>query len=237
MTPPTVLFWDIDGTLLTTARAGVLALEEAAREVTGRPVDLAALPTAGLTDLEVAALVLETCGGGPASPAEVRRLLRLYESYLPQSLPRRAGRVLPNVREVLESLRGRADVISLLLTGNTREGARAKLGHYGLTDFFANGAFCDEVPDRVAVAREALALARRVAGGAAAVDLERTFVIGDTPHDIACARAIGARALAVATGSYGADDLRAHGPWRVVDELPPPTAFATLVGLERVCAC
>lgn len=127
----TVLFWDLDGTLLKTGRAGILAFEEAVAEVCGVEVDLQQLFTPGLTDAEVAALVLETAGLEAGDEA-VDRVLRAYERSLPAALPRRQGEVPPGVREALEDLAGHPRVRSLLLTGNTRAGARAKLAHYGL---------------------------------------------------------------------------------------------------------
>jgi phosphoglycolate phosphatase-like HAD superfamily hydrolase len=133
--------------------------------------------------------------------------------------------VLPNVREILEQLAKRQDVRSYLLTGNTRAGARAKLTHYDLIQFFPDGAFAEDTGDRASIARRALELAQR--GGAIAED--GVFVIGDTPHDIDCATAIGARTIAVATGGYTLEELQAHHAWRVFTELPPPGEFLRLI--------
>src|SRR6266536_532656 len=116
------LFWDLDGTLLTTARAGVFALEAALRDLTGRDLNLQELVTAGLTDAEVAALSLEAAGEEAGEP-RVAEFLRAYESHLPECLHRRAGHVMPGVREALEDLAARDDVASFLLTGNTPGGA------------------------------------------------------------------------------------------------------------------
>jgi phosphoglycolate phosphatase-like HAD superfamily hydrolase len=136
-----VLLWDLDGTLLTTGRAGVFALEDAAREVCGVEADLQSLATAGLTDAEVAALALSTCDC-PSDEETVVRFLEAYEARLPEVLHRRKGRVLPGVREILDDLDGRDGVLSLLLTGNTPGGAAAKLAHYGLVRQFDGGAVC-----------------------------------------------------------------------------------------------
>jgi phosphoglycolate phosphatase len=219
----TVLFWDLDGTLLTTGRAGMFAFEEALAEVSGSETDVGGLFTSGLTDAEVAALVLEA-GGGDATPELVDRVLREYERRLPACLPRRQGRVLPGVLEALEDLEGRDDVRSLLLTGNTAVGAHAKLAHYGLDRFFPDGAgaFCTGPGRRVEIARRALPLA----GGA-----ESIFVIGDTPHDVSCGIEIGARTIAVASGSHSAEELAACDPWVVLERIPEPPAFRELVGL------
>jgi phosphoglycolate phosphatase len=151
-----VLCWDIDGTLLTTGRAGVYALEKAALEITGQPLDLQSLATAGLTDVEIARRILQLHGVEPSLENQ-ERLLRLYEDALPESLPRRQGSVMPGVRPILEALAGRPAWGSVLLTGNTRRGARAKLEHYGLAAFFAEGAFSDGTENRREIAEAALA--------------------------------------------------------------------------------
>jgi phosphoglycolate phosphatase len=219
-----VLFWDIDGTLLSTARAGMFAWEDALREVTGRDFDHNSIRTAGLTDYQIAKRTLELIGVDH-DPALVERFLRRYEELLPAALPRRHGRVLDNVREILEHLRDRPDVRSYLLTGNTRGGARAKLTHYRLSEFFSDGAFAEDVGARANIAMRALELARR----AGPVGEETIFVIGDTPHDIDCAKPIGAKTIAVATGGYSVEELRPHGPWRLFETLPPPAEFVRLI--------
>ena len=87
----TVLFWDIDGTLLTTARAGVIAWEDAVREVAGRELDLSTIRTAGFTDYQIAVKTFEELGLDP-TPASIEQLVKRYEELLPSSLPRRQGR-------------------------------------------------------------------------------------------------------------------------------------------------
>jgi phosphoglycolate phosphatase-like HAD superfamily hydrolase len=216
----TYLFWDIDGTLLTTARAGIYAWEQAVREVMDQDVDFGSYRTAGLTDAEIALEI--------APDAEVAgRVLRAYERLVPEHLGRRRGHVMPNVRENLAALAGRDDVVSMLLTGNVAGGAEAKLRHYGLWEFFAEtgGAFCVEGADRPSIARRARELAGEPSG-------EHMVVIGDTPHDVGCGKAIGARTLAVATGPvYGLDDLRACDPSIAIEALPEPRALAQMLGL------
>ena len=222
--PKVVLFWDLDGTLLTTGRAGMYAFEEAVTEVTGAEVDLQDLTTAGLTDSGVAALVLEHAGQ-EATPERIEAVLRAYERRLPDSLPRRVGRVLDGVRESLEDLAGDERVHSYLLTGNTPAGARAKLRHYDLDGFFpeGEGAFCIDGAERVEIARRAIA---------AAPPAEQAYVIGDTPADIACGVAIGARTIAVTSGWHSHEELAAHDPWIVLDRIPEPAEFRRLIGLE-----
>lgn len=224
----TILFWDIDGTLLTTGRAGLLAWEDACREITGRPLDVETLRTDGLTDHQVAMRIMEQVGH-QFSEGDLRRMVDVYERRLPERLHLRKGRVLEGVRESLDYLRtNRQDVHSMLLTGNTEAGARAKLTHYGLAEFFQDGAFSMDSGPRSGIAARALEKVR-AKFPAAMIEPGHVIVIGDTPHDIDCARFIGARTIAVASGVYGVDDLQQRGAWRAIDRLPPPTAFESLI--------
>ena len=226
----TIVFWDIDGTLLTTARAGMYAWQDAFEAETGISANILQFDSAGLPDPLIAERLLTEFGRG-SDPAAARRLLRGYELRLPENLPRREGGALPNVREILEALRQRRDVYSMLLTGNTRAGARAKLSYYGLAEFFQAGAFSDGFSERTAIAHRALARARELAGE---VHADRLYVVGDTPHDVECAQAIGARAIAVATGRHSLAELQGLNPWWAIDRLPEPAAFLGKLGLASV---
>jgi phosphoglycolate phosphatase-like HAD superfamily hydrolase len=225
----TVLFWDIDGTLLTTGKAGVPAWEEAVREVVGHDFQLSSFRVAGLTDFQIAVRTFEMLGV-EADDETLRRMVRRYEELLPESLPQKEGYVLPNVREILDRLERRSDVRSYLLTGNTRGGARAKLTYYDLFKYFPDGAFAEDAGERSAIAARALELARK----SGPVNDRAVFVVGDTPHDIHCANAIGARTVAVATGGYSLEELQSHHPWRAFAELPTADEFVRLIGDDAV---
>lgn len=228
------LFWDVDGTLLTTLKAGQVALQDACRAVLGREVDFAQVEMRGVADTEIAARILAHCGRGCDDEA-VRAFLDVYEENLPSRLGLRKGGPMPGVVAILERLSARDDVMNLLLTGNTPAGARAKLRHYGLARFFEPhgfpGGFADGVRDRAAIARRALEAAEQRAGQP--IPPEARYVIGDTPHDITCGQAIGARTIAVATGGYPAEELAARGAWKVWPELPDPAAFEAALALAR----
>jgi phosphoglycolate phosphatase-like HAD superfamily hydrolase len=217
-----VLFWDIDGTLLTTARAGVFSLEHALEQVSGVKGDLQGMATSGMTDYAIAEAAL--AGVGHATDEEtVLRFLEIHGRQLPEYLHRREGHVMPGVREVLEDLDADGAVRNLLLTGNIEAGAGAKLAHYGLAGFFREGgAFCVGPGDRAEIARSALPLAN----GAG-----RVYVIGDTPADVECGKVIDARTVAVATGSYSLEQLEATEPWAAVEQLPEPADFRALLEL------
>jgi phosphoglycolate phosphatase-like HAD superfamily hydrolase len=214
-----LLLWDIDGTLLTTGRAGLLAWERAFAEVTGSTSFPAVRPD-GLTDHQIGAWLLEQAG---ADPALIDRLVARYEAQLGDALPLRQGRVLDNVEAVLQALRrDHPDTRSWLLTGNTASGGAAKLRHYGLDAYFPWGAFSERVEPRANIARRAWA---RAIGDLPALTPEQVLVIGDTPHDIECANAIGTRVLAVASNVHSRAELEAHHPWLVADRLPPLDVF------------
>lgn len=222
-----LIFWDIDGTLLSTGRAGIFAWQDSLREVAEVSADLEEFDTAGLPDHGIACRLLATYAGilNPDSE-QVSNLVRGYESRLPAALHRKIGKVLPNVRPILERLAEEAGACSLLLTGNTQRGARAKLAHYGLLEFFQDGGFSERDDDRWVIARTAVERARNAG---CSVEADRTYVIGDTPHDVNCGAAIGARTIAVATGQYSTEELSAVSPWRVLPQLPPPPAFMAIL--------
>ncbi len=226
-----LIFWDIDGTLLSTGRAGIFAWQDSLRELTGVSADLEEFDTAGLPDHGIARRLLATYAGTlEPGPEQVSDLVSGYEARLPDALQKKVGRVLPNVRPILERLAGKPGMCSLLLTGNTQRGARAKLAHYGLLEFFQDGGFSERDDDRAAIARTAVERAR---SAGCSVEPDRTYVIGDTPHDVDCGVAIGARTIAVATGRYSMEELSAISPWRVLPQLPQPHAFmAILTGTE-----
>jgi phosphoglycolate phosphatase-like HAD superfamily hydrolase len=222
----TVLFWDIDGTLLTTARAGIAAWEGALAAVAGAERSLENFQTAGMTDTEIARRLLEHV----AAPHDlVADMVTTYEDLLPGVLGHRRGSVLPNVVDILQALDGSHAVRTLLLTGNTRRGARAKLTHYGLDRFFVEGAYADDAGDRPGIARVALSRARAWVPD---LDPDRAFVIGDTPADVACGRAIGVRTVAVATGVYGLEELAGSHPTLMFAQLPSPAEFAQAIGVS-----
>jgi phosphoglycolate phosphatase len=216
----TYVLWDIDGTLIRTSGAGLRAWEQAIAEVLGRSDGLAGIDTSGVTDAEIA--VAACRAAGVDEDGTVSRLLAALEGLVPGELSARDGRVLPNVRENLEALSARDDVVNMLLTGNLASTGRFKLELFDLWRFFgAGGAFSVEGIDRAGIARRARDLAEQHAGRQLAG--EQMVVIGDTPHDIACGKAIGARTVAVATGRvYTLAELQRARPWRAFATLPDP---------------
>jgi len=204
-----LLLFDIDGTLITSGGAGEAALKDAMKGRFGVEEDMQGILLAGATDARIARELLEK-HGIESTPANVSALLDEYLSCLSRRIPMHSGRLLPGITPVLESLHVRPEVVLALLTGNLARGAEIKLQHYGVWKFFEFGAFADDHHDRNELGKFARARATERHG--AEFPPERIFVIGDTPRDIECGRAIGARTVAMATGHYSLPELAAHNP-------------------------
>jgi phosphoglycolate phosphatase-like HAD superfamily hydrolase len=205
---PIILF-DIDGTLVRTGGAGKAAMEAALRGAFGVAEIRDKVPYSGRTDRAIGHDLLAVHGIDP-TPANQQALQAAYLAQLPTSLGTHGGVVCPGVAAVLAALSAQPGTVLGLLTGNVRAGAQRKLGHFGLWDYFACGGFGDEHYDRDDVARAALADVRAHVGRD--VDPADVWVVGDTPLDVRCARAIGARAIAVATGWHPHAELSACEP-------------------------
>lgn len=199
-----VFCWDIDGTLLTTGKAGIFAYEEAVFELFNKKVDLWELETAGLIDPEIAAKILEHCLIEPSAQA-INKLLEVYGQRLPLCLNKKNGHVMSGVKEFLERSSLNKGCFHMLLTGNILSGAKAKLEYYGLAKYFPKmGAFSDGMTSREEIAEKAFKIAQ---DKFKLKDVEQMYVIGDTPYDIRCGKAVGAKTIAVATGKYSVADL------------------------------
>jgi phosphoglycolate phosphatase-like HAD superfamily hydrolase len=204
-----LLLFDIDGTLLTSGGAGERAIRLGFRDRFGIDDDLAKIEIAGRTDSGIARQML----AAHRIPENAENLAKFFDGYLhflALELPIQKGALLPGMLPLLEALRPREDIVLALLTGNLERGAKLKLTHYGVWHYFEFGAFADDHHDRNALGPFARDRARARHG----FDFppERIFVLGDTPHDVACARAINARAVAIATGKYSFADLAACKP-------------------------
>ncbi|MBV9657909.1 MAG: HAD hydrolase-like protein [Verrucomicrobia bacterium] len=221
-----LLLFDIDGTLLTTGGAGEHGFGQAFQDAFGIADDLSTIDFAGATDSAIAGMLFEKHCLEP-TPARHEHFRTTYLPHLGKNLARFQGRVMPGVRDWLPDLAARPGAVLGLLTGNFSTAAQLKLTHYGLFDYFPFGAFADDSPHRDALGPIALGRARRIHGVEAFADPARdVLIIGDTPRDIACARACGARMLAVATGKHNRASLSAHGPDFLADDLTCAEAAA-----------
>jgi len=211
-----LLLFDIDGTLIHAAGAGVHSLRHTLVERFGISDELSDIEIAGMTDSGIVLSILNKHGIPPTNE-NVAAFLDTYVHFLSHELPRRAGLVLPGVLELLNRLKARPHLVLALLTGNVSRGAQLKLEHYGVWHFFEFGAFADDHHDRNELGRFARARAQEKHGYE--FDASEIDVIGDTPRDIACGRAFGARTIAIATGSLPREKLAAHKPDFLFDDL------------------
>ena len=201
-----LLLFDIDGTLIHSGGAGVHALIAAFRERFGITDDLRGIEIAGMTDSGIVTSILKK-HNIPATTENVSAFLDSYVHFLSLEFP----------LELLEELKSRPHLVLALLTGNVSRGAQLKLEHYGVWHLFEFGAFADDHQDRNQLGSFARARAREKHGrefSASQID-----VIGDTPRDIACGKAIGARTIAVATGKWSREQLAEHQPDFLIDDL------------------
>ena len=202
-----VLLFDIDGTLIRSVGAGKHSMEAALQNAFGLTEIRDRVSYSGRTDGAIIRdlLLLHDL---PATPENARLLESAYLAQLPGALATRGGEVLPGIVETLS--RKHDDIAIGLLTGNVEAGAAIKLRHYGLADFFTFGGFADNLTERDDVARRAFAEAERHLNKK--LDPNDVWVIGDTPADVQCARAIGAKAIAVQTGWHTPEELAASNP-------------------------
>lgn len=206
-----LVFFDIDGTLLLSGGAGVRAMTRAFEMIFGVADAFDGITVAGHTD---AFLVAEAFARAnlPDTPEAHARFREAYVRVLGDEIQHpgtgRRG-LMPGVQALLTAIQGEPAFHSALLTGNYQSAAHIKLTHFGVSDFFEWGAFGDEATDRNDLGHIAMRRAeqRQIPQKARS----RTVIVGDTPHDIACARAIGARVVAVATGMYSVAELETAG--------------------------
>jgi len=213
-----LVLFDVDGTLIDTRGAGLEALRRAGNELHGGEVPR--LELCGATDSGLARHILGSFGV-EVNESSVSEFYDAYLVYLGEHLGSGdfEGEVLPGVPELLHALREAGATLGLL-TGNIAVGAEVKLSHFELSGFFTFGAFGDDHHDRNELGPIAMARAER-AHGKSFVAAE-AVVVGDTPKDIACGKALGAGTLCVATGNFSAETLRAKGADLVVDDFRRP---------------
>ena len=204
-----LLLWDIDGTLMRLKGSGYESFRRAMRELFDLELIWEGLHYHGRTDSWIVREML-SLHSLPGEEPEGKRLLKAYLKHFSEIMHQYPLEVLPGTADLLARIAASGCCFQALLTGNAEEAAWLKIRQAGMQAFFPCGGFGDEVVDRNAVAHRAYEVACETAGQR--FRLDKTWVIGDTPHDIACGRHLGARTLGVATGNYTIDDLRAAGP-------------------------
>ncbi|HWF20451.1 MAG TPA: HAD family hydrolase [Verrucomicrobiae bacterium] len=211
-----LVLFDIDGTLLHTNAVGIRAFDRTLESEFNVSNGTAGLKFAGRTDT---GLVRELFGrhGIEVSKKNFQRFFDNYANWLSQMLAETGGEVCPGAWDLIRELQALPNPPALgLLTGNIRLGAEIKLRYFKLWDIFVTGAFADDHEDRNQIAAIAFQRGSQFLGES--LRSNQVVVIGDTPHDVACGRAIGAKVLAVATGVSPVAELQSLGPdWAVAD--------------------
>ena len=219
------LLFDIDGTLLLTHHSGSGALKRAMEdefELKNADIDL---DFGGRTDRSILAELLAK-NRVEVSPENIARLRERYVELLPGVLIEHGGTVLPGVQTLLDQLSGLSHFHSYVMTGNLVQTARMKLDHFCLGDYFHDIFGGDHDEHRNDLARRT---AQRLHDHHGPVATQDVFVIGDTVADIECGHAIGARVIAVATGSHEKERLAAAQPLAVVDDLSDATKILEIL--------
>lgn len=222
MTRRLILF-DLDGTLLISDGLGRRALDLAFAELYGWEQACEGISFSGMTDPLIVAEVFHKHGrDARAAELEERRVFARYVARMEVMLRQRAGAVreLPGASALLAALAGEERAGVGVLTGNVEGGARAKLRASGIgDDFYRAGAYGDDARDRPGLLPVALRRANEQLRGQQPWSAEEVVIVGDTPRDVAVARAHGARAVAVATGWVSAAELAEHQPDALLDSL------------------
>ena len=200
-----LLLFDVDNTLLWSGGAGSMAMGLAFHDLFGVQDGFKRVEFSGRTDRYILSEALRLHGIDGDYEAHQARFLERYYTHLPQALHERQGRLMPGFPALLDGLAGRPEVRLGLATGNFSRAAQLKLAHYGIDGYFSGGGFGEESEDRAVIVRRAI---ERLGEGLPSAE---AVVIGDTPHDISSAKANGAMAVGVATGSNPVDDLRELG--------------------------
>jgi phosphoglycolate phosphatase len=221
-----LLLFDIDGTLITSGGAGEQALKDAMSARFGVVEDLQGVSLAGSTDANIAVQLLRRHGLDP-EPENIAALLDEYLTHLPSRMTERNGFLMPGIISLLEELHTKPEAVLGLLTGNVERGAKIKLTHYGVWHFFEFGAYADDHHDRNELGK--FAQARALAKHGEEFPPERIYVIGDTPRDIECGRAIGAQTVAIATGQYSVEELSVYKPDHLFEDFSDTAAVVQVL--------
>jgi phosphoglycolate phosphatase len=219
-TTPSLVLFDIDGTLITSGGAGARSWRFAFEQLHGVPADIGSHSEAGETDPFVARKTFVGAIGRVPTEAELARIFTLYLRRLSEEVAASEGyRVLPGATELLTGLSDAGSMLGIV-SGAMEGAARVKLGRGDLNRYFLFGGYGTDSPDRTELTTAAVTRASML--HAHPLDPADVSVVGDTPLDVAAAKAAGARAIAVASGKYGADELRGAGADHVLTSLADP---------------
>lgn len=221
-----LLFFDIDGTIMRSKGVGRQAVEDALAALFDRSFHSQHIPFGGKTDPQILREVLEA-NGVAATPENLQKAGKAYMTTMRTYLPQTTIQLMPNIHPLVKRLAGHEQVTLSLLTGNYEPMAYFKLAQVGLDHHFAHGAFGSDHEDRNALPK--IGLARVASETGLQFARMHTFVIGDTPRDIECARAAGIKVVAVATGEHSLDQLAVHEPDLLLADLRDTEGFLSFI--------
>ncbi len=211
-----LILFDIDGTLISSGGAGTRALNKSFNEIFSIPNGFKGVRMAGKTDIEI---MKEGMRRHRIDPEEVlvKRMVEGYIYHLGKEINNNGRHLKPGIKEIISKLKNVDGFYLGLLTGNLEEGARIKLGPFGINPYFSFGAFGSDDEDRNSL----LPIAIKKFFDIYKISLkpEETVVIGDTPRDVACSKPFGAFSVVVATGPYSFEELQNSGADLVLKDL------------------
>jgi len=219
-----VLLFDIDGTLVLSGGAGMRAMNQAFEELYGVPSVLDGISLSGRTD----SLIIQDAFDKAEidmRDADLEHYKKRYFELIPAEMQMdgTSKRMMPGIEQIIPELAAREHITLGLLTGNWETSGRVKIDYFGLDQYFAFGAFADDSshrPDLVPIAMQ-----RYTAHTGRSVEPKDVYVIGDTPHDVTCAKPSGAVSVAVAAASHSMETLKTY---------EPDFLFADLSDIEKV---
>ena len=222
-----LILFDIDGTLVDSGGAGVRSLDQAFKETLSIENAFREISMAGKTDLQIVKEGL-SAHGLASDNGLVPLITDAYLRHLAREIQSSNKHLKPGIIDALEAVKSREDRYQLgLLTGNMEQGARIKLGVFGLNEYFPSGAFGSDHEDRNQLLPIAVERLKIISGRH--FDFTDCVVVGDTPLDVMCARPYNAVCIAVATGPYGAGSLVAAGADVVVEDLSDTEHFMNIL--------
>jgi len=222
------ILFDIDGTLIDSGGAGSRSLDLAFEEMFSVADAFRTISMAGKTDTQILKEGLKL-HGITHSNGIIPQFFGTYIRFLRENVNSGRGHVKAGVRRALDHLQSDGHSLLGLLTGNIEEGARIKLGAFGLDSYFGVGAFGDDSEDRNKLLPIAVEKMHRL--NSRKIDFQDCVVVGDTPRDVECAKPYGALAVAVATGPYTTDALSDAGADVVFEDLSDTDRF--IAAIER----
>lgn len=218
---PILLIWDIDGTLMSSKGIGRRAMDSTFKRLYDIESGFKNVEMSGRLDYQI---IRDAHDNHSIPSYDLSRFYEAYEIELKDEIKSDTkASVLAGIIDILE--RNNENIYHILGTGNCEIGARLKLSHVGLDHYFRVGGFGDEDKDRWQIIEKGYNLARSYYN----IDFKKsnTYVIGDTPHDINCAKRMGVKSIAVATGSHSYKELEKYDSDYLLDKMD-------LIELDRI---